>query len=125
VADIVFFLLSASPYFVSGALNLLISFTKKLGMHSRYANVSLYVIRGNYFIFIFFLMIGIYVVQNIVHYLMDFVFGRLLIRALAHTIVLITFMVFPIRCGIYYDPTWAKQLPTPLPPVRGLLVSDR
>ena len=46
---------------------------------------------------------------------MDFVFGRLLIRALGDPIVLIVFMAFPIHCGIYHDPTWATQ--PPLPPL--------
>jgi len=46
----------------------------------------------------------------------DFVFGRLLIRALADAIVLIIFMVFPVRCGIYHDPSWARQLPPPPSP---------
>jgi len=58
------------------------------------------------------------VVQNIVHYMMDFVFGRLLIRALADAIVLFIFMVFPIHHG-------QGSFPPFPPPVRGLLVPDR
>jgi len=65
------------------------------------------------------------VVRNVVHYLMDFVFGRLLIRALGDPIVLIVFMAFPIHCGIYHDPTWATQPPPPHPRVRGLFMPDR
>jgi hypothetical protein len=37
---------------------------KQLTIHNRYASVYLFVIRGNYFVIIFFFIICIYVVQN-------------------------------------------------------------
>jgi hypothetical protein len=64
---------------------------------------------------ILFFTIGIHVVQNIVRYMMDFVFSLLLIRASADEVVLVKFIVFPIRCRIYHDPLWTRQLPPPPP----------
>ena len=64
-------------------------FYKLFVIHSRYAKDSVFVIRGSYLIIIFFFIIGINVIQNIVHYMMEFVFGRLLIRVSAYEVVLI------------------------------------